>query len=133
VSENGIAEPVRRFLSAHISSIEQLEVLVLLRTTASREWSAAEVSRELGSSVMSIQDRLGDLAARGILVVREAGPQLVYRYAPASDETRAIIDGLAQAYRERRLTVVNLIYSRPASDARVFSEAFFIGKRKGEE
>lgn len=132
--DHGIPEPVRRLLTTHIRSIEQLEVLVLLRATADREWSAPEVSRELGSSVMSIQDRLGDLAARGFLAAREAETQHMYRFAPRTEEVRRLVDELARAYKERRLTIVNLIYARAPSDVESFSEAFKLGrKQRGEE
>jgi hypothetical protein len=132
-SNNGIPEPIRRLIGAHITSIEQLEVLILLRSTAPREWSAVEVSNTLSSSVMSIQDRLGDLAARGFLLVREAESQLLYHYAPETDEIERLIDGLANAYKERRLTVVNLIYARPQSDVKSFSDAFKLGRSRGDE
>jgi hypothetical protein len=131
MADSGISEPVRRFVAAHINSIAQIEVLLLLRATADREWSAPEVSAELRSSVMSMQDRLGDLAARGLLAVREADAVLLYRYAPASEDVSRLIDGLAHAYKERRLSVVNLIYAKPESDAVSFSEAFKISRKKG--
>lgn len=133
MSDSGIPESVRRFLATHFNSIEQLEVLILLRATADREWSAPEVSREVRSSVMSIQDRLADLAARGFLATREADAVLLYRYAPATEDASRLIDRLASAYKERRLTVMNLIYVKPKSDAVSFSEAFKISRKRGDE
>jgi hypothetical protein len=128
-----ISEPVQRFVAAHISSIELLEVLLLLRRTASRDWTAAEVAREIGSSVMSIQDRLGILAAQGFLAARESGDELRYRYAPSSEESARIIDDLARAYKERRLRVIGLIYEKPPpSDIQSFSDAFRIKSKKEE-
>ena len=117
----------------HIHSIEQLEVLILLRAAPDRAWSAPEVNHELQSSVMSIQDRLGDLAARGLLSVREAETTLVYRYAPSTDEIRRLCDELATAYKERRLAVVNLIYAKVESDVVSFSEAFKITRKRGDD
>ncbi|WP_433930478.1 hypothetical protein AB3662_41120 [Sorangium cellulosum] len=130
---SGLPDRVQRFLGAHISSIEELEVLLLMRRTAEREWSAAAMAREIGSSKMSIQDRFGGLASRGLLVAREDGEDIVYRYAPADDDTRRTIDDLAQAYKERRLSVINHIYATPPpSDIQSFSDAFRITK-KGKE
>ncbi len=131
--DSGIPEPVRHFLVAHFHSIEQIEVLFLLRDTALREWSAAEISRELRSSDMSIQDRLIDLAASGFISARDADTGLVYRYAPLDDGISRLIDGLASAYKERRLRVINLIYAKPESDALSFSEAFNLSRKKGDE
>lgn len=127
----GVSEAVQRFVAAHISSIELLEVLLLLRRSEGREWRDAEVAREIGSSIMSIRDRLANLAARGLLAAREADDEIWYRYAPAP-EVGAIIDDLARAYKERRLTIIDLIYARPApSDIETFSDAFRIRKKEG--
>jgi hypothetical protein len=122
---------VQRFVGAHITSIELLEVLLLLRRTEEREWTAAAVAREIGSSMMSIRDRLASLAARGFLIAREDGEELLYRYGPEED-ARPIIDDLAAAYRERRLTIINLIYARPQSDIETFSDAFRLRKKESE-
>ncbi|MEO5728861.1 MAG: hypothetical protein ABI134_11560 [Byssovorax sp.] len=143
-----ISESLRLFITTHINSIEELEVLVLLRATEEREWSAAQISRELGASVPWIQERLADLASRGFLSIQEAGSEPLYRYAPSTRESRAQVEDLALTYKQRRLSVINLVYSKPdsprpdsprpasvkpASDVLSFSNAFRITKRKGSE
>jgi hypothetical protein len=127
----GINEDVRRFLAINISSIGQLEVLLLLRSTPERGWSAEECSRELRSDFRWIQALLGDLAARGFLSSRDVEAVITYRYAPSTPELQALIDGTEKAYRERRLSVINLIHGKLESDARSFSDAFTIIKKKG--
>lgn len=131
MSADGIDEPVGRFLATHISSLGQLEVLLLLHATEGREWSADECSRELASDVRWIQPLLADLAARGFLVVRESETGSMYRYEPATGEIQRLIEGAARAYKERRLSVINLIYGKSESDAVSFSAAFTILKKKG--
>lgn len=131
--DGGVPEPVRRFLSTHVSSIEQLEVLLLLRSTPDREWSVEEVNRALGSSLSSIQDRLALLADGGLVTHREVEGRRVYRYHPASDATAAVIDELANVYKERRLAVIQLVYARPESDAVHFAKAFKITRTKGDD
>jgi hypothetical protein len=143
-----IPESLGLFIAAHINSIEELEVLILLRATEQREWSAAQVSRELGASEPWIQERLADLASRGFLVVREADAALLYRYAPEAQETRARVEELAVTYKQRRLSVINLVYARPESvrsenvrpesarsesDVASFANAFRITRKKGGE
>jgi hypothetical protein len=138
-----ISESLRLFIATHINSIEELEVLILLRATEEREWSAAQISRELGASVPWIEERLADLASRGFLVVQEADSGLLYRYAPSTQESRARVEELAVTYKQRRLSVINLVYSKPdsprsesvkpASDVVSFSNAFRITKKKGGE
>jgi hypothetical protein len=127
--ETGIPAVVLQFLELHITSIEQLEVLLLLRDQPGRAWTAEEVSRHLRSSVMSIQGRLNDLASRRLLAVTQVEKGEAYLYAPGDDETAQTVDGLAKAYKERRLTVINHIYGRPPSELRSFADAFLIKKK----
>ncbi|MFS8069915.1 MAG: hypothetical protein ACMG6S_26415 [Byssovorax sp.] len=141
--DRNISESLRLFITAHINSIEELEVLILLRATEERGWSAAQVSRELGANVPWIQERLADLASRGFLSVQEGESGPLYRYAPSTRESRAQIEDLAITYKQRRLSVINLVYSKPdspkpdsvkpESDVVSFSNAFRITKRKGSE
>lgn len=113
--DSGIPEAVEAFLAAHVSSVEQLDVLLLLRSTSDREWSASEVSRELGSSVGSIQARLQDLASSGLLSARQREAERAYRYEPSDEDAGRLIDAVALAYKERRLRVIALIYAQPTS------------------
>jgi DNA-binding HxlR family transcriptional regulator len=151
--DRNISESLRLFIEAHINSIEEVEVLILLRATEEREWSAAQISRELGASVSWIQERLDDLASKGFLVVQQADSAPLYRFAPSSQESRAQIEDLAITYKQRRLRVISLVYakpentkpesskpessrpesSKPESDVLSFSNAFRITKKKGGE
>ncbi|AKT37458.1 hypothetical protein [Chondromyces crocatus] len=116
----------------HISSIELLEVLLLLRKSGEREWRPADVAREIGSSMMSIRDRLANLAARDLIATREVDDDLWYHYAPES-EVRHVVDELARAYKERRLTIIDMIYARQLpGDIETFSDAFLIRKKDGD-
>jgi hypothetical protein len=130
VSDDDIRASVLDFLEEHICSIEQLEVLLLVRATAPRLWTAEALSREIGSTVTSISQRLSDLAASGLLSVEESEGVSSYHYAPATETLVRLIDTLAKTYKERRLTVINHIYGRPDSDIRSFSEAFVLKKPK---
>ncbi|MDI1445514.1 hypothetical protein [Polyangium sp. 6x1] len=135
-TESGIRMPagpipaeLARFIQEHVHSLEQLEVICLLRDTAPREWRADEVSREIGSSLMSIGRRLEHLAEQRFIGVRhtERGP--AYQHGPASEELAALIDATAKLYKERRLAVIDLVYGRPESDLRAFADAFMLKKK----
>lgn len=129
---NEIPESVRRFVSMHVSSIELLEVLLLLRQSADKEWRAEDVARVIGSSMMSIRDRLANLSARNLVAAREGSDDIWYRYAPEEDLAR-VIEEVAALYKERRLTVINMIYARQAAgDIESFADAFRIFKKEGD-
>lgn len=114
---------VQQFVLRHIDSIEQLEVLLLLRAHADRAYSPEEVSRELRTAPASAVHRLATLARSGLVVEAPAG---AYRYAPRTSDLDAAASELADAYAVRRFAVTTLIYSRPLDQVRTFADAFRI-------
>src|SRR5688572_26691650 len=81
VAEPTLSEETERLIQQHIHSVEQLEVLLLLRDRRDRAWTAAEVSRELRTISSSAAQRLSDLVRRGFL---KEGPAESHRYDPGS-------------------------------------------------
>lgn len=126
---NGLSDEVHRFLSLHIESVEELEVLLLVRRSLDRGWSAEDVARELYSHPTSIVRRFQRLLGSGL--VRETSPGQV-QYAPRSAELDQAVARVAEAYRERRVAVVSLIASKPIENVKAFSDAFRLRKRKEE-
>ena len=107
----------------HIYSIEQLEVLLLMRETRA-VWTAAGLSRQLGSSVESMTQRINDLMVLQAVAPSDGGH--LYAADPALDE---VIAELESEYRRRRLTVINFIYSKPSSTIRTLADAFRLRKK----
>jgi hypothetical protein len=110
---------VRTLIAEKIESVEQLEVLLLLRDAPDRHWTAEEVARALVSRIESVGGWLEQLARDRLIVGRSA----VYRFAPATAEDEAAIDDLAQSYAKYRVAVIALIFSTPSDSVRAFSEA----------
>ena len=113
---------IQGFLGAHIHSVEQLEVLLLLRAHAATEWSAHAVARELRIAESSAGGRLEDLCLRGLLT-RGRDPDTL-RYAAPSGELGRAVDELAQLYPQRRVSIITFIFSRPNERLRSFADAF---------
>lgn len=113
---------MRRLIADHIDSVEQLEILLLLYQHPERSWSAESVARELRISPMSAGDRLKDMTRSSILS-KVPGTEGEYRYTPDPQMGEAVA-GLAAAYSERRVTVINLIFSKPVDKIRTFADAF---------
>lgn len=123
-------QDIRQFVLDNITSVEQLEVLLLLlQRTPEKEWDAASVSRELYTQPEAAAKRLADLAALGLLAHSE-GPTRLYRYAPRTPAQAQLVASTAEAYRLRRVAIVGLIYSRPTSEAQAFADAFKFRKEK---
>ncbi len=113
---------MRRLIAEHIDSVEQLEILLLLYQHPERSWSEESVARELRISPMSAGDRLKDMA-RAAILSKVQGTEGEYRYTPDAQMGEAVA-GLAAAYSERRVTVINLIFSKPVDKIRTFADAF---------
>ena len=127
---NDLPDEVRQFVAGNLSSVAQLEVLLLLREHRDREWTADEVSRTLYAAEGGMADQLNDLVSRGLAYVTEA-PDRRFRYRLTKDEELdAVVNSLMKVYKERRVAVISLIYSEPIDKARSFADAFRIRKEK---
>lgn len=118
---------VRRFILENLNSIDQLEMLLLLRNEPQRVWRPEEVSAELYTHPDAAQQRLKDLVNTKAVIEDESG---AYRYHPMTAEMAQTIDSLEQLYKRRRVTVINLIYSKSAPGVQAFADAFQLRKDK---
>lgn len=123
MSGNALPEAVRAFVREFIHSVEELEVLLLLHRTAPREWTAVAVGRELRIDPISAARRLAEFQERGLVRARPSQDALQFWYEGTSEHEHAIAE-LAVAYRERRNSVLSLIFSTPTDVVRIFAEAF---------
>jgi hypothetical protein len=129
VDKFAIPTPVASFILEHIHSVEQLEVLLLLRNKGG-EWTAPQIAAELRISALSTQARLDDLKNRDFLVVGLTPGS--FRYEPVNSKLSREIDAVADCYAHFRVSVINLIFSVPGDSARSLAEAFRL-KRKQDE
>ena len=126
MTDTGLPDRVRQFITRHIDSVEQLETLLLLSRAPDAEWAAGAVAAALYTQPASAARRLASLHEQGLIVpVADAR----YRFAPADRRTADDVDELAAAYKERRVAVITLIASRPMDNVRAFSDAFQIRKK----
>jgi hypothetical protein len=116
-----ISERVKGLIGQHIVSVEQLEVLLLLREEPARDWTTAQINDRIKSSVGSVSERLADLESRGF--IKHQGES--YRYDPGNPHEATMVE-LATTYAESRFTVIELIFAKPSDNLRVFARAFRI-------
>jgi hypothetical protein len=121
---------VRAFIAEHIQSVAQLELILLLHSNPHQPWSAADAAREFGLSPEMTLGLLRGLCQQGFASASdETDPQ--FRFAPKSTEIQRLVDQVATLYQQRRVTLVQLIYSRPVDKLQSFADAFRF--RKGKE
>jgi hypothetical protein len=122
-----VAPELREFLVSKFSSMEQLDVFVLLFRSSPRQWSAMEVAQELKMAPQSAEMRLFLMTSAGLLASSEA-PSLTYRYDPAP-----ALDMLAKAttkiYQSDRPSLTSILEGPgPGATARIFADAFRLKK-----
>jgi hypothetical protein len=121
-----IPKEVAQFVLGNIDSIAQLEALLLLRREP-QQWTAAALAQRLYISETQTLEALEGLRAAGLIAALPAEPP-IYRYAPASNELREIVDRTAAVYATQLVPVTNLIHSKPKTRVQEFADAFRIRK-----
>ena len=111
-----LSEVVQQFIVRYINSVDQLEMLLLLRESAGKDWTADEVARTLFTQIENAEQRLSQLTAQGFLA--EKGQK--YRYAPRTPELEREVSELAREYPKYRVSIINLIFSKPIDRIRTF-------------
>jgi hypothetical protein len=128
---DGLPEEVRRLLCDRLDTIAQLEVLLLFHRTAPREWDARALSRELRIERRWAAEQLVLLQRAGFLEECDAGSER-FHFRPATLDLGKAVESLAASYADRRVSVVALLYSKPAAPMRLFADAFRIRKEEDD-
>lgn len=124
-----VPDDVQRLIDEHITSVEQLEILLLLAARPDVAWTPKQVSEEIRTSTSSAVSRLQDLRSHGFLVAVGRGGD-AFQFQPGSDATRTAVEHLATLYRERRFTIIDRIFAKPIDRLRVYADAFRFRKDK---
>jgi len=125
MNENHLHHRATKFLTEHITSVSQLELLLLLRTNLQSEWTVRDLARELRVDEAWATAQLGIFVEQGVVSV--ASP-LKFSYQPANKELEQDVAAVAQAYLVNRVSVIEFIYGRPNQSMRAFADAFRVRK-----
>jgi hypothetical protein len=131
LGEDGITPRVKQFITEHIDSVMQLEILLLLAGQPGKVWTAAELAQLLRIDAAWVDGQLRSMGGRGVIGVAEGSPP-EFRYEARSAELAATVTELARAYADRRVTVIGLIFSKPIDKIRSFADAFRLRKDKSD-
>lgn len=126
----GIPEQVCLFVNQHIDSVETLEVLLFLFKNPESAWSAQSISERIRTHPASIAQRLLCLEKAGLLVLDNHDDNLRYQFNSRNSKCVGIVGELNRCYSERRVSLVELIFSKPHPRVLGFADAF---KFKKEE
>jgi hypothetical protein len=141
VPEDGLTESgaislrVQELLRGSIRSIEELEVLLVLRGAVVRDWTAEQLSRELRLPESAAASALSALVLGGLAIQVGEQPPLHYQYRLHAPETEEVVEELAKTYGHHRLEVLMQISSNAIERVRkgaltTFSDAFRLPSRR---
>ena len=112
---------VKTFLTESIDSVSHLEVLLMFYNNKDREYSPAEVAKEMRSNEHSAHNQLKQLTSKGLFATVD---EHKFRYWPVTPELDDRVRKLAQFYNEMPVAVVTAIYEKPKEILKDFSDAF---------
>lgn len=125
--QDDIPHDVKRFITEHVRSVIELELLLLLHADIQKEWSATEIATQLRVDASWVERQLADLAKRGLLTRSEQDPKR-YRFGPNSSEIDGVVTKLSRIYPDRRVSIIGLIYGAPSTPVQSFADAFRLRK-----
>jgi len=131
-----VDEEVREFLRANVRSYEQLEILLALRH-APRDWTLAELTRELHLSDTAAAYAIEALQRSGLIEARSAagGGVRTFSYTATGNTPARVLDLVANDLRDRPATLLRVMSAQAVERvrtgaARAFADAFVLRKDK---
>lgn len=135
MAQRDIPSDVMAFLQERLAGLDELEVLLLVRSDASRGWTASEIADRLGLPASSSDGALEKLCTAELLVIDGGGggAELRYAYRPVTPKLDGVVTTLADLYGDRRLEVMRILSDSAlerirSAAARTFADAFVIGR-----
>lgn len=116
------------FVREHLRSVWAVELLLVLKRDPERCWGAAELVRELRASMGLVSDNLRRFERVGLAVLDDRD---CWRYRPAAPVLADLCDRLEAAYRERPVSIVNII-AAPRDPLQSLADAFKFRRGDGE-
>jgi hypothetical protein len=125
MEDSAFSEQFCRFIHTAIPSVSAAELLLLIFRHPDRWWTVSDLRSGLPSDVNITEAEtsacLEALRARGLV---EFDDKKRTRYCAASDALDTQVRTLAQAYNERPVTLIRMIYALRDSKIQSFADAF---------
>lgn len=128
MTDEGLPTPIKLFLEAYITSVEQLEILLLLEANPAQDYRVQAVYDVILSTKPSVEAWLERFVDQRLVRKLPSAPP-AYRFEPEKAELGATIAAVAKAYQEMPVRVIEAIYRRQRGaagpdPAQGFADAF---------
>ena len=118
-------DSVSSFIRGSFRSVWALELLLHLKRTHERAWSAEELVKVLRGSALIVSQSLDDLMRAGLVSIDDDG---CARYQPASSELEQLVDSAEELYARKPETVRRIIVTAGHPGLANFADAFRLWK-----
>ncbi|HET7595893.1 MAG TPA: hypothetical protein VFK15_03095 [Burkholderiales bacterium] len=129
MEDSAFSQEFFEFIHSAVPSVSVAELLLLVFKEPERWWTVADIRSELPPDVNltegAIASGLDDLRTKGIV---EYDAEKRARYRPSEPLARHV-QTLAQAYNERPVTLIRMIYALRDSRIQSFADAFKFWKK----
>lgn len=123
LGQRGIPREVQKFIGDHLTSLAQLEILLLLHGQPSRQFPAEQVAQTLRIDTDWARSEMARLREQGLFTSAESGDD-EYCYAPVNPGDAELVDALARLFVTHRVSVITQIFSTPSDSIGSFADAF---------
>lgn len=123
MAQENLRPEIERFILEEIDSVPHLEALLLLRKSAPKKWSPAEMADALYIAVPAAEAVLQDLEQRGLATGQAEG----YTYAAAADRDH-LIEEVEKTYSRQLVRIATMIHAKASPSVRAFARAFELKK-----
>ncbi|HWA89844.1 MAG TPA: hypothetical protein VG889_07405 [Rhizomicrobium sp.] len=113
---------ILEFAGASFRSVWALELLLMLRRTRERSWTAGDIIKELRSSQVVVIEALNNLMAAGLVHQEDNGD---YRYGGIG-RAEELVGELQALYAVKPTAVMRVIVNSPNTKLQILSDAFRI-------
>jgi hypothetical protein len=125
MEDTAFSDEFCRFLRNVVPTVDAAELLLLLGRERERWWSAQEATAALrpvaSPAEADVARYLAAFQGAGLLAI---APDKRVQYRPGSPELDEQVRTLEQAYRERPVTLIRVIYALRDSSIQSFADAF---------
>ena len=121
-----VSAALERMIRERLPSMEQIDIVLLLRSNRERGWTAPDVARQLGAPQESTAMRLFLLASKGIVLFEPAGVP-AYRYAGAGEDEE-LVSELARIRMQQPEALIGIADGAAPDPMRSFADAFKMKK-----
>lgn len=123
----GLASEIASFLDAHIDSIPQMEILMLLHAGKAQGWTADTIAARIYHPLSGVLPLLRGLQAHGLVTLEGPADAPLFRYHDRP-EARALMDSVVAAYRTQLIEVTRFVHAKASRSVLEFARAFDLKK-----